>query len=153
MKLNTVEKDDLGYIHSKLNKELKILSGKRVLLTGASGFLSYYFILAFLSWNDSKKNNQIHLTLCSRFKNGLPHWLNEIKLRKDITIIKKDVAKLSLSKLNQFDYIIHAASIASPIVYRKYPLETMRANVEGLTNLLDYAIKRKKTSKNIVKSR
>jgi nucleoside-diphosphate-sugar epimerase len=38
-----------------------------------------------------------------------------------------------------FSYIIHAASIASPMYYRKYPIETMDANVKGLRSLLDYA--------------
>ena len=42
--------------------------------------------------------------------------------------------------MEHFDWIIHAASIASPIYYRKYPIETMDANVNGLRNLLDYAV-------------
>ena len=37
----------------------------------------------------------------------------------------------------RFDFIIHAASIASPTYYRRYPIETMDANVIGLRNLLD----------------
>jgi UDP-glucuronate decarboxylase len=36
-----------------------------------------------------------------------------------------------------FDYIVHAASIASPTFYRKYPLETIETNVLGLKNLLE----------------
>jgi UDP-glucuronate decarboxylase len=38
-----------------------------------------------------------------------------------------------------FDYVIHAASIASPTFYRQYPIETMDANVNGLRHLLDQA--------------
>jgi len=40
------------------------------------------------------------------------------------------------------DFIIHAASIASPIFYRKHPIETMDANVMGLRHLLDAAMAR-----------
>ena len=40
--------------------------------------------------------------------------------------------------MGDFEYIIHAASIASPMYYRKYPIETMDANVQGLRYLLDY---------------
>jgi UDP-glucuronate decarboxylase len=40
--------------------------------------------------------------------------------------------------------VIHAASIASPIFYRRYPIETMDANVNGLRNLLEYALARKR---------
>uniref|UniRef100_UPI001ABAA1D9 NAD-dependent epimerase/dehydratase family protein n=1 Tax=Aetokthonos hydrillicola TaxID=1550245 RepID=UPI001ABAA1D9 len=46
-----------------------------------------------------------------------------------------------------FDYIIHAASIASPIYYRKHPIETMDANVNGLRHLLEFALKRKRAGK------
>jgi len=40
------------------------------------------------------------------------------------------------------DVIIHAASIASPTYYRRYPIETMDANVLGLRNVLNYAVTR-----------
>ena len=38
-----------------------------------------------------------------------------------------------------FEYIIHAAGIASPTYYRQFPIETMDANINGLRHLLDYA--------------
>ena len=41
------------------------------------------------------------------------------------------------------NYIIHAASIASPIFYRKYPLETIFSNITGLKNILDFSINNK----------
>ena len=37
----------------------------------------------------------------------------------------------------RFHNVIHAASIASPIFYRKNPIQTMDANVVGLRNLLN----------------
>jgi UDP-glucuronate decarboxylase len=39
--------------------------------------------------------------------------------------------------------VIHAASIASPTYYRKFPIETMDANVNGLRSLLEYALAQK----------
>ena len=39
--------------------------------------------------------------------------------------------------------MIHLASIASPIFYRKYPIQTLDANVTGYRNLLDYYKDRK----------
>src|SRR2546429_550100 len=35
----------------------------------------------------------------------------------------------------------HAAGIASPMYYRKYPLQTIDANINGLRNLLDYSVR------------
>jgi nucleoside-diphosphate-sugar epimerase len=42
--------------------------------------------------------------------------------------------------MGHFDYIVHAAGIASPIYYRKAPIECIDANINGLRNLLDYAV-------------
>ena len=39
-----------------------------------------------------------------------------------------------------FDFIIHAASIASPKYYRQYPIQTIDANVLGIHHLLDFAV-------------
>jgi dTDP-glucose 4,6-dehydratase/UDP-glucuronate decarboxylase len=41
-------------------------------------------------------------------------------------------------ELPDCDFVIHAASVASPIFYRKHPIETMDANVIGLRLLLDH---------------
>jgi len=43
----------------------------------------------------------------------------------------------------EFQFIVHGGSIASPVFYKKYPIETMDANVNGLRNLLDYALRQK----------
>jgi nucleoside-diphosphate-sugar epimerase len=45
--------------------------------------------------------------------------------------------------IGSFEYIMHAASIASPTYYRQHPIQTMDANVNGLRNLLDYFRRRK----------
>lgn len=39
-----------------------------------------------------------------------------------------------------FQYIIHAASNASPSFFQQKPVEVMRANLEGLSHLVDYGI-------------
>jgi nucleoside-diphosphate-sugar epimerase len=48
-----------------------------------------------------------------------------------------------------FAYIIHAASIASPFYYRKHPIETMDANVNGLRSLLEYSRRQNEKGKNV----
>ena len=48
--------------------------------------------------------------------------------------------------MQDFSYIVHAGSIASPNFYRKFPIETMDANVGGLRILLDYSLSKKKSS-------
>jgi UDP-glucuronate decarboxylase len=51
-------------------------------------------------------------------------------------IITDDIS--SIPSAAAADYILHMASIASPTFYRKYPIETLDANVWGLRKLLDF---------------
>ena len=127
---NAIEKKDLEYIHKKAGEEFEILSRNTLLFTGANGFLGYYFIKSILAWNDKYPQKKIRVFALDKFIKGVPNWLQK---RDDIKILKKDVTKYKPDI--SFDYIIHAASIASPIFYRKYPIETINANVQGLYNI------------------
>ncbi len=42
--------------------------------------------------------------------------------------------------MGDFEWVIHAAGVASPTYYRAHPIETMDANINGLRNLLDKAV-------------
>ena len=139
---NVIEKKDLEYILKKASGEFEILSGNTILFTGANGFLGYYFIKSILTWNDLYPNKKIIVYALDNFTKGVPKWLQK---RNDLKIIKKDVTKYKPAVNISFDYIVHAASIASPVFYRRFPIETINANVQGLINALDYMVKRKKT--------
>ena len=40
----------------------------------------------------------------------------------------------------QFDYIVHAASNANPKFYATQPVEVMKANIDGVANLIEYGL-------------
>lgn len=145
-----VENVDITYIHDKAQSEFKKLSGGKVLITGAGGFLGYYFIKSILAWNDINPDKLINLTALSSFRKGIPDWLSQMGKRADLRIIKNNIVDFNLDNSLSFDYIIHAASIASPTFYRLFPIETIDANVKGLYNILKYLVY-KKSTKNPVK--
>jgi UDP-glucuronate decarboxylase len=47
---------------------------------------------------------------------------------------------------HKVDYVMHAAGIASPVYYAKYPLETINATVEGLKNVINFSLENKPES-------
>ena len=57
------------------------------------------------------------------------------------------MAKPLPAGLGDFACIIHAASIASPTYYRRDPIGTMDANVNGLRNLLDHFLAQKQAGR------
>lgn len=133
---------DLNYICDNLNKEFAYMAGNRLLITGGAGFLGYYFIQSLLAWNEKVADDEkTHITVYDNYIRGVPEWIQNFSDNEYLTLVKHDITQPLPENTDPFDYIIHAASIASPMYYRKYPIETMDANVNGLRYLLDYAVR------------
>jgi nucleoside-diphosphate-sugar epimerase len=150
MSSQAVVETDLDYICGNLEEEFRSLSGKRLLITGGAGFLGYYLIQAALHWNkDTNKTQHIQITVYDNYIRGIPSWLNIREANTNLTLVKHDITKPLPEKVGDYQYIIHAASIASPTYYRQYPIETMDANVNGLRTLLDYFLQQKEKTKSV----
>lgn len=145
MNANEIVQADLNYIINNAREEFNHLSGHRLLITGGAGFIGYYFVKAIVEWNllAFKENSKtIDLLVYDNFQRGIPNWLNELALKNLITVKNHDISNPLPSDLGDVDFIVHAASIATPVYYRKNPIETMDANVYGLRHLLNYQKKR-----------
>lgn len=138
--MKTVVKKDIESIYNSLSgREISELNGKTILVTGGAGFIGRY-LLSFLC---SKKDELgIKRVIClDNFAIGEPKWLKELVDDYNLelhqfNIITDDIA--GIPRAEEVDYIFHMASIASPVFYRRYPIETLDANVWGLRSLLEY---------------
>ena len=112
--------------------------GKTVLISGANGFLPAYMVHTLLYLNDTilKKKVKV-IALCRNRKRALDKFAGYIK-RKDLKLIIQDVCEPVTIK-GPVDYIVHAASQASPKYYGSDPIGTMLPNVIGTYNLLELA--------------
>jgi UDP-glucuronate decarboxylase len=147
--LGVVNKD-LEYIYSNLKEELSCLSGKRLAITGGAGFLGYYLVQIVQHWNEKASGaSSIQLTIFDNYIRGVPAWLGKLGSDKNLTLVEHDITNPLPQDSGDFQYIIHAASIASPTYYRIYPIETMDANVNGLRHLLEYCRQQKEKGKSV----
>ncbi len=129
---------DLGYICDAAADELHAIAGKRLLVTGGAGFLGHYLVQAVAYFNRNAASiEQIRLTVVDNFSRGVPAWLTRLHDAGSLTLAKHDLAHPLPADFGEYEFIIHAASIASPTYYRRDPIGTMDANVNGLRNLLD----------------
>lgn len=136
--------EDLEYTLSKLTaEEVEKLSHSTILLTGCAGFLGYYILRFFEVHAETLKLKKV-IGLDS-FGAGIPGWIHDIEKNPIFHIQKFDVACDDISQVDgahEADFVIHMASIASPIYYRKHPIVTLDANIWGLRSLLDFYINR-----------
>jgi len=138
-----VEQRDLQSICSALSKEFTASAGNTIAITGAAGFLGFYLSKALAHWNSQvEKGQHINVILLDAFMRGRPEWIDELAKDPTFSVLTKNVIDPVPSEIADVEYIIHAASIASPIFYREHPIETMDANVTGLRNILDFALER-----------
>jgi UDP-glucuronate decarboxylase len=139
---------DLAYIYENLQEEFARVEGKNLLITGGAGFLGYYLVQSVLFRNKLvDQARRIDLTVYDNFIRGLPGWLKELQGDENLTLVRHDITNPLPRDIVDFQYIVHAASIATPIFYRRYPIETMDANVNGLRFLLEYCMKQKDKGK------
>jgi UDP-glucuronate decarboxylase len=150
MNLNNSEEiinNDLEYIYRNLQIEFSSLAGKNLLITGGAGFLGYYLIKSVMHWNEKEAESRaIRVTVFDNYIRGKPKWLLRIEGDSHLNLLQHDMSKPLPDDMDDFQYIIHAAGIASPIYYRKFPIETMDANINGLRGLLEYAKKQNEKS-------
>jgi len=137
-----VIEEDLEYICRNLSGEFPRMSGRRLLISGGAGFLGYYLVQSVLAWNKSAAAaDRIHVAVYDNYLRGIPAWLKGLQGHDDLTLVRHDISDPLPAEAGDFQYIVHAASVASPTYYRRYPIQTMDANVNGLRNLLEYALR------------
>lgn len=132
--------EDLERIHSSV-RNLDRFSESTILITGCAGFLGYYLV-QFLVRNAKKLGIRRVLGLDS-FILGRPAWLQDlVQQYPDILRVEDfDISRDPISRIEEVshvNFVVHAASIASPVFYRKFPVATINANIWGLRQILDH---------------
>lgn len=143
-----VVENDLDYIIRQASEEFGQMSGRRLTIAGGAGFLGYYLVQSALHWNAKHAGSPpIELIVLDSFVRGVPDWMTALDGNPQLKLVRHDVTQPLPKDLGDLDFLIHAASIASPIYYRQHPIETMDANINGLRHFLDYAMIQKQKGK------
>ncbi|MFA5136246.1 MAG: UDP-glucuronic acid decarboxylase family protein [Patescibacteria group bacterium] len=108
----------------------------KVLITGCAGFIGSNFVSHLLS--ESHEVYGIDNLLTGSMQN-----IDDLRENKRFTFYQEDVLSFDFSYLPSCDIIYHLASPASPIQYKKHPVETLMVNSLGTKRVLDYMVNSK----------
>lgn len=133
--INTVILSDIDYIAGQ-NLPWEKFHNKVILIAGAAGFLPSYIVHTLLYLRE-KYGIDVKVI-------GLVRDINKARSRfsyalnnKYLELIEHDVC-VPINLKQKVDIIIHAASIATPRVFRDDPVGTILPNVIGTNNLLKF---------------
>ena len=106
---------------------------KKILITGGAGFIGSRLAEELLN-----RGNEV--TVLDNLFTGNKSNVYSLESNPKFTFIIHDVTQ---PFWGQFDEIYNLACPASPIHYQKNPVETTRASILGIVNVLDLALKTK----------
>lgn len=104
-----------------------------ILITGGAGFIGSHLAKQYVEKGDS-------VYVIDNLITGNTRNISSLDTSK-LTFYEADITTFDYAPLPQMDIIYHLASPASPIQYKKHPIETMMTNSLGTKNVFDFADK------------
>lgn len=139
--MTTVLSEDLARIRASLSPEQAAkFRGATVLVTGCAGFLGYYFMNFLAAYREDLGIERVVGTDIFLLEDT-PSWLAALSDGDRVTVATHDIARDDIEAIPHaadVNLVLHMASIASPVFYRKHPVVTLEANIWGLRRLLDH---------------
>jgi UDP-glucuronate decarboxylase len=136
----TYLESDIQEIVKNLGITGEKLANSTILLTGASGFLGKYFMAVFSELGNKYPNLQSRIIAIDNYTTSNKESVANKDIGENVEWIYAD-AKIASELPDKFDFILHAAGIASPQHYRAKPLETIYIAVDVTRSLLEKARK------------
>lgn len=126
--------DDIHAV-AALNLPWEKLSGCNILITGATGLIGSCLVEVLMC----RPDKDYHVYASGRNEKRAMKRFRAFADDPSFHFFQYDVMKPLESNID-FQYIIHAASNASPVFFTTKPVEVIKSNIDGVANLLDYGL-------------
>ena len=128
---------DIARVVQLSNLSLTRLSGKRLLITGGTGFLGTWLIET-LAWFNTQCDQACQIDVLTRHPESFIRKVPHLAERTDIHFRAGDIQHFAYPD-RIYDFIIHAAAPADPGTHQREPLQVAEMIVEGTKRVLEFA--------------
>jgi hypothetical protein len=141
--MNPIIREDMKEILESGIIDFERLRGKTVLITGAYGMLASYLVFMMIYFNEqSGEEDRIQIIALGRNRDKMKARFDRYIERDYFRFLQRDVTgKIEVD--GPVDFIIHAASHASPKHYGTNPVGVMGPNLLGTIRTLELAREKK----------
>ena len=130
--------DDLAAIASALDPDWPRLAGKRIFMTGGTGFIGRWMLRALADAN-RRLSIDVEIDVLTRDPDAFARREPELAAAEGLRFIKGDVLTMSPGS-EAYDFVLHAATDASAELNENDPLRMFDTIVEGTRRALDFAV-------------
>ena len=136
---NRIVQEDMSTIVSQSYIQWDRMTNKSVMITGANGMLATYMVYVLAYLNETQNAN-IKIIATARNIEKAKARFSDLSKMSNFELIKHDVTE-NVNYESNVDYIVHAASPASPKYYNIDPVGVIMPNILGTKNTLELARK------------
>lgn len=136
---NELYVEDLEYA-ARVDLPWKKLSGKSILLSGATGMIGSFFIDVIM-YKNKYDNLNCHVYAVGRNEDKARNRFETYWENNNFDFVQHDVNKpMDGLNLNTINYVLHLASNTHPMAYSTDPIGTITTNIMGVYNMLEFAV-------------
>lgn len=130
--------DDLQSINAALAADWPKLTGKRIFMTGGTGFIGRWMLSALADAN-RRFELGVEVDVLTRDPNAFAMREPELAAADGFSFLRGDVLSLGTPEA-RYDFVLHAATDASAHLNEHDPLKMFDTIVEGTRRALDFAV-------------
>ena len=129
---------DFEAIHAALESDWAELRGKRIFMTGGTGFIGRWMLSALADAN-RRLGLQVEVDVMARDADSFARREPELGTANGFRFLRGDVLALGAPQAS-YDFVLHAATDASAYLNEHDPLKMFDTIVEGTRRALDFSL-------------